>query len=217
MSISVPRLRSVFDGCMAVGAGVALAGLLDRKIVVESDRPPVRAFRTVPSIVVIGSLLVAIAGAGVVWRSHTQDRARRAVVAAAERDGDALGALAADSRRAQAAHRLPQFDHTDLDRARDLVTMLGQRAPQVESELRGRVGDALRTTRVAAHEADVIALLSAAEELNAAAEHRPASVAAVRERYEREIRPGDPTLEPWSDVMSGALLERGERAVAQLR
>jgi len=216
VSISVPRLRSVFDGCMAVGAGVALAGLIDRTSNVVSDRPSVRAIRKVPSVVAIGSLAVVIAAAGVVWRSNTQDRAARVVRAAAERDGAALGALAADYRSARSARRLPQFDHTDLDRTRDLVTTLGQRAPQVGSGLRGRVGDALRATRVAAHEADVIALLSAAEDLNAAAEHRPVSLDAVRRRYEREIRPGDPTLEPWDAVMSGDLLDRGERAVAQL-
>jgi hypothetical protein len=216
VSISVPRLRSVFDGCMAVGAGVALAWLIDRKTNVVSVRPPVRAFRAVPSVVAIASLVVVIAAGGVLWRSNTQDRARRAVRAAAARDGSALGALAADYRRAQAAQRLPQFDHTDLDRTKDLVTTLGQRAPQVESGWQGRVGDALRTTRVAAHEADVIALLSAAEDLNAAAEHRPVSLDAVRGRYQREVRPDDPTLEPWSQVMAGGLLARAERATAAL-
>jgi 4-amino-4-deoxy-L-arabinose transferase-like glycosyltransferase len=216
VSISVPRLRSAFDGCTAVGAGVALAWLLDRKIRVDVEALPVRAVRAVPSAVVLGGLLVAIAAAGLGWRASTQDRAGRAVRAAGARDASALDALATDYRAAQTANAPPRFAAADLDRARDLMTVLGQRAPQVESGLRSRVGDALRAARVASHQTDVVALLSAAEVIRAASEERAPSLDRVRTRYEREVLPGDPTLEDWDVVMSGTALERAQRAAAAL-
>jgi 4-amino-4-deoxy-L-arabinose transferase-like glycosyltransferase len=215
VSISVPRLRSIFDGCVALGAGVALAWLIDRKVTVDRSPPARRPLRVVPSVIALAAVAVVIAAAGFLWRSNTQTRAARAVHAAAARDAGSLGVLASAARTAR-HDQLPRFEETDLEQARDLTATLGQRAPQVASKLKPRVVDALRATRVASHETDVIALLSAAEEIRADADHRQASVDAVRERYERDIRPSDSTLEGWDVVMSGGSLERAQRAVAAL-
>jgi len=83
--------------------------------------------------------------------------------------------------------------------------------------LHDHVVDALRAVRTASHESDVIGLLSAAEAFRAAREDRPESLAAVRTRYEQEVRPSDPTLGSWDDVFSGASMARAQHAVDELR
>jgi hypothetical protein len=79
------------------------------------------------------------------------------------------------------------------------------------------VTDALRAVRVVSHEANVVSLLSAAEFIDATTEHRPPARDAVRTRYEREIRPDDPTLEPWHEVLGGSSLRRARLALEHLR
>ena len=88
------------------------------------------------------------------------------------------------------------------------MTVLGDRAPQVAIGERTAVVDALRDTRVASHEADVIALLSATEYIDAGAQQRRPSLAAVQHRYDEALRPADPTLEPWDTATSPDALTR---------
>jgi hypothetical protein len=215
-TIAVPRLRSVFDACMAVGAGLALAWVIDRKLVVI-DRPPARrplhALRSLCAVVLVAAV---VAAAALVWQANTHRHARRDVAAAVATDGPAIGALRAQYRASRSANEPPQLLKADLNRLRDLMTVLGDRAPQVASNLRAPVADALRAVRVASHESDVIALLSAGEYLGAAAKHRAPSVDPVRTRYEREIRPGDPSLEPWDTVTTGRSLQRAQAEVGAL-
>jgi len=216
-TIAVPRLRSVFDACVAVGAGVALAWLLDRKADVSDAAPKARPLRGLRSAGILALAAVVVAATGLAWQARTHTRARRAVGAAVARDASALDALDAQYRASRSANEPPQLAKVDLDRVRDLMTVLGDRAPQVASAVRPRVADALRAVRVASHEADVVGLLSAGEYLAAAAKHRTPSVEAVRTRYERQIRSSDPTLEPWDSVTAGRSLLRSESAVDALR
>ena len=215
-TIAVPRLRSVFDACMAVGAGVALAWLIDRKPVVNDRTPTARSLHGLRSVCAVIVVAVIVATAALVWRADTHRHARRDVAAALARDAPAISALNAQYRASSSANQPPQLLQADLARVRDLMTVLGDRAPQVASNLRAPVVDALRAVRVASHESDVIALLSAGEYLGAAAQHRTPSVDPVRTRYEREIRPSDPTLEPWGTVTSGRSLLRAQSAVEAL-
>ena len=128
------------------------------------------------------------------------------------RDAAAIDAFARAYRTGVGTGEPPRLLRVDIDRGHALVTVLGNGAPQVASSLHAPVVAALRAVRVASHEADVIGLLGVGEYLDATAKHRTPSLAAVRTRYEREVRPPDPTLEPWNDVMSGATLRRA-RAV----
>jgi hypothetical protein len=215
-SISVPRLRSVFDGCVAVGAGITLAWAIGGKTAVDARPPTVRPLRAVPSAVMLGVIAVVVATMAFAWRSDTHRQARGAVETAVARDTSAIDALIGQYRAGRTAREPPRLVQTDLDRVQDLTTVLGNRAPQVAGDLRPAVVDGLRAIRVASHEANVISLLSAAEFIDAAAEHRPASRAAVRTRYEREIRPGDPSLEPWEKVLSARALVHARSALRAL-
>jgi len=172
----------------------------------------VRPLRTARSALVLGLLAVVVVAALPVWQNQTRPRAKRAVEAAATRDQPAFAGLDAAYRAADSTHRPPQLDQTDLDRIQDLLTVLGDRAPQTDGALHDRVVDALRAVRTVSHEADVIGLLSAGEVIASARAHRPASLAAVRERYEREVQPGDATLEPWDDVLGGRAIRRAQNA-----
>ena len=133
------------------------------------------------------------------------------------RDAPAIDALDAHYRARASSTEPPRLVQRDLDRIQDLTAVLGNRAPQVAGGLRPSVIDALRSVRVASHEANVISLLSAAEFIHATTEHRPPSRDAVRTRYEREIRPDDPTLEPWDEVLGGRSLRRARLALEELR
>jgi 4-amino-4-deoxy-L-arabinose transferase-like glycosyltransferase len=216
-SISVPRLRSVFDGCVALGAGLTLAWAIDRNMKV-CDRPPtVRPLRAVPSAIILALIAVVVVTTAFAWRSGTHRQARRAVEIAVARDESAIDALIEQYRARVPAKEPPRLVQRDLDRIQDLTAVLGNRAPQVAGGLRPGVTDALRAVRVASHEANVISLLSAAEFLHATTEHRSPSRDAVRTRYEREIRPDDPTLESWNEVLSGRPLQRARLAVGELR
>ncbi len=216
-SISVPRLRSVFDACMAVGAGVTLAWAMDRATDVDRQSPPKRAVNVAWSAAVLGVLAVVALASVPVWRAQARPRAKHAVFAAATRDASALGGLAAAYRTSRSSDRLPQLTKGDVDRVHDLLGVLGDRAPETDGALHMHVVDALRAVRTVSHEADVIGLLSAGEAITAAREHRPASFDAVRVRYEHEIRPNDATLEPWDEVLSGAAIVRAQQAVDAVR
>jgi hypothetical protein len=216
LSISVPRLRSLFDACVALGAGIALAWAIDRHTKVDSGPPKVRPVRAVRSAIILGVAATVIATTGFVWRADTHRAARRAVEAAIARDGTAITAVIGQYRDRHSANEPPRLDQNDIDRVRDLTVVLGNRTPQLAGDLRPRVADALRAVRVASHEANVMALLSAGEYLDAAAKHRLPSRATMRTRYERQVRPGDPSLEPWSDVMSGASLRHARTALENI-
>jgi 4-amino-4-deoxy-L-arabinose transferase-like glycosyltransferase len=217
VSISVPRLRSVFDACMAIGAGVTLAWLGDRATEVSRAVPPRRPVNVARSAAVLGVLVVVAAAALPLWQRHTRPRARRAVEAAADRDVTTIADLATAYRTSRATNRLPDLPQAELDRVHDVLAVLGDRAPQTDGALHDHVVDALRAVRTASHESDVIGLLSAAEAFRAAREDRPESLAAVRTRYEQEVRPSDPTLGSWDDVFSGASMARAQHAVDELR
>ena len=217
VSISVPRLRSVFDACMAIGAGVTIAWVTDRATAVDREPPRTRPVNVVWSAVVLGVLALVVLASVPIWRNQTRPRAQRAVEAAAARDERAIGGLYDAYRTSRSADRLPQLDQADLDHLHDLLAVLGDRAPQIDGALHTRVVEALRAVRTASHEADVIGLLSAGEAIAAAREHRPASLDAVRERYERDVRSSDATLEPWDEVLSGAPIARVQAAIAELR
>jgi 4-amino-4-deoxy-L-arabinose transferase-like glycosyltransferase len=215
-SISVPRLRSVFDGCVAVGAGITLGWVIGRNRAVDDRPPKVRPLRAVPSGIILGVVAVVVATTAFAWRSDTHRQARRSVETAVERDTSAIDALIRQYHAGRSASEPPRLVQKDLDRIQDLTTVLGNRAPQVATALRAKVAGGLRAIRIASHEANVISLLSAAEYIDAAAEHRPASRDAVRTRYEREIRSGDPTLEPWEVVLSGRSLVHARSALRAL-
>lgn len=217
VSISVPRLRSIFDGCLAIGAGIALAWAIDRNTNLNDRLPRARPLRALRSATTLGFIAVVIATSALVWRADTHRRARRAVETAVTRDAPSVNALASQLRAYRFASAPPRLLERDLVRVRDLMTVLGQRAPQVDSELRPYVTDSLLAIRVATHEAEVISLLSIGEYLDAAAKQRTASLNNVRKRYEHEIRPGDPTLEPWDRALSGGALRRARSSLNELR
>jgi hypothetical protein len=164
------------------------------------------------SVVVLGVLALVVAASLPVWRSQTRPRAKHAVEAAAARDDAGLAGLLAAYDATKSTHRPPQFDQADRDQLHELLGVLGDRAPQTDGALHTHVVDALRALRTVSHEGDVIGLLSAGEEIAASRAHRPASLAAVRERYERDVRSTDATLEPWDEVLSGASIRRAQKA-----
>ncbi|MDQ1519367.1 MAG: hypothetical protein QOI55_440, partial [Actinomycetota bacterium] len=201
VSIAVPRLRSVFDACAAVGAGVAIAWLIGRRLPYGNEPPQVRALRGRASIVIIAVTALSIGAGALTWRHVTEHHARQSVANVLARDTDAVDVIAreiADDVRAQRPLRL---DQGEVDRLRELVRVLGVRAPEVSAGLRRPVGDALRVARVATQEVYAVGLLSAGEYLHPAT--GTPSLDRVRNRYEREVRPANPTLRPWFDVVSG--------------
>jgi 4-amino-4-deoxy-L-arabinose transferase-like glycosyltransferase len=215
-SISVPRLRSIFDGCIALGAGLTLAWAIDRDTKVSDGPPEVRRLRALRSAIILAVIAALVTTSALVWRADTRRLARRAVADAVARDAPAIDALVEQYHARVSSTDPPRLVQADLDRIQDLATVLGNRAPQVAPDLRPSVADALRAVRVASHEANVISLLSAAEFLDADAEHRPPSRDAVRTRYEREIRPDDPSLEPWDEASAGSSLRRARPALDEL-
>jgi hypothetical protein len=216
LSISVPRLRSIFDGCVAIGAGLALAWVIDRNAKVDDRPPKVRPFRALPSAMILGLVAVVVAATALVWQADTHRQARRAIETAVAQDHSAIDALVAQYHARRSPNEPPRLVQKDLDIVQDLTTVLGNRTPQLGSDQRPRGADALRAIRIASHEARVISLLSAAEYLDATAKHRPPSRDTVRTRYEHEIRPDDRTLEPWDEVISGRSLLHARSALDEL-
>jgi hypothetical protein len=172
--------------------------------------------RVVRSALILGLVATVLATTGFVWEADTHRAARRAVEAAIARDGPAITAVVGQYQDRHSANEPPRLDQKGIDLIRDLTTVLGNRTPQLATDLRPRVADALRAVRVASHEANVMVLLSAREYLDAAAMHRPPSRDIMRTRYEREVRPGDPSLEPWDEVVSGTSLRQTRAALERI-
>ncbi len=201
VSIAVPRLRSVFDACAAVGAGVAIAWLIDRRLPYGNEPPQVRALRGRASMVIIAVTALSIGAGALTWRHVTEHHARRSVANVLARDTDAVDVIAREIADDVRARRPMRLDQGEVDRLRELVRVLGVRAPEVSAGLRRPVGDALRVARVATQEVYAVGLLSAGEYLHPAT--GTPSLDRVRDRYEREVRRANPTLRPWFDVVSG--------------
>ncbi len=214
-SIAVPRLRSVFDASAAVGAGVAIAWLLDRRTEPNSESPRERAMRGRASfiILVVAALVVGIGA--LAWRHQTEQHARQSLVHTLAHTGDAADVVARELSDSVQAQEPPRLSQPDLDRLHELVRVLGVRAPEVSSGLRGRVADTLRLARVAERETYVLGILSAGEYLNPAS--GTPSLDHVRERYENEVRPTDPALRPWDDAASGRDLHELQLRMEDLR
>jgi 4-amino-4-deoxy-L-arabinose transferase-like glycosyltransferase len=216
VSIAVPRLRSIFDASLAIGAGIALSWLFDRRATVDARPPTTRTMRLRHNAIALGMIGLALVVGALVWRADTHRQARSALVSALARDDTAIESLTREYHQGEAADQPPQLQRGDLNRVRDLMTVLGDRAPQVPRSLRTSVGQALRSVRVVSHEADVIGLLSVGEELRASADKQKPSLNAVRKRYEDQIRPGDPTLESWRAVTTGHTLTLASSALRNL-
>jgi hypothetical protein len=216
-SIAVPRLRSLFDASVALAAGVALASFPKLRMDVSERAPERRPVRVARSVVVVASCAVIGVVGAVLWRSNTQRAARTSELSAVARDGFAIGDIQAQYRLALAQNAPPRIDQKDLDATRDLLSVLGDRAPKVATRFRPQAASALRTVRVAAQEADVVSLLSIAEYLDAARTHRTPSLEHVQHRYEREVQAVNPALEPWSIALSGRSLTASQQAIDRLR
>jgi 4-amino-4-deoxy-L-arabinose transferase-like glycosyltransferase len=215
LSIAVPRLRSIFDGCVAVGAGLALAWLIDRRVEVFDQKPEARRLDVRRSAAVIVPLVVVLAAGALVWQAQTRRNARNAVSAAVARDGSAIDAILTQLDAGAAKREPPTLEQPDLARAQDLVDVLGSRAPQVPPSERARVVAALRAALVAVHEVDVVGLIGVAESLHPT-QHQQSLIDRVRQRYETQARPADPTLEPWDAVASGRSFGRVRAALQAL-
>ena len=216
-SIAAPRLRSLFDASVALGAGVAVALLSKRRAEVAVRAPEQRPLRVFRSVVVLVSCVAIVVVAAGVWRSHAQRAARSSELAAVTRDGFAIGDIRAQYRLALERHEPPRIEQKDLDAARDLLAVVGDRAPKVASRFRPQVASALRTVRVAVQEADVVSLLSIAEYLDAARTQRTPSLEHVQRRYEHEVQAVNPALDPWDAVLSGRSLAASRQAIEDLR
>jgi 4-amino-4-deoxy-L-arabinose transferase-like glycosyltransferase len=221
LSISVPRLRSVFDAVMAVGVGLLAASWStsrdDPASETDATRVVVRDPHPLRTLGVLALVLVLVAGGGLVWKRHTERAADAAARAAVARDAGAIDAVGRALAVARAQGAPPAFARADLDRLDDLVVALGTAAPEASAAWRTRIARALVATRIVTHETHVIGLLSAGEDLAAAAQHRRPTLARVARRYERDVRPHDPPLHPFDLVARGVLVDQAAAALGALR
>jgi hypothetical protein len=213
VSVAAPRLRAPLDAAAAIGCGVAIAWLLERRTLVSVTNPPLRPARLLLVLGACAGLLVMLSIVGVLWRDHARHDARAAVLAAISRDGT-VDSMRFDS--SEARNRLPVISRADVSRLRDLSTQL----LDAEPKLTGRIRDEVRTsgvaTRTALRAVDALGLLSAAEAIEADRTGQPASLAHVRLRYD-DVRQHDPSFPSWSAVMSGETTGAAQRAIEHLR
>jgi 4-amino-4-deoxy-L-arabinose transferase-like glycosyltransferase len=221
LSISVPRLRSVFDAVMAVGVGLLVASSTAHRDEPDSASRPSRVVARDPhpltTLGVLALVLALVAGGGLVWKRRTERTADAAARAAVARDASAVAAVGRALAFARAHGVPPSFTQADLARLDDLVVTLGTAAPEASVTWRARIAHALVATRIVTHETHVVGELSAAEVFAAAAQHRRPTLGRVASRYEREVRPHDPPLHPFDLVSRGVLVEQATAALAALQ
>jgi 4-amino-4-deoxy-L-arabinose transferase-like glycosyltransferase len=210
-SIAVPRLRSVFDACTAIGAGIAIARLTKGDNESFSGAPPRRDVRMVASALALTTVFAATAVGGVQWRAHMRARARQMIVAAIARDSTAFDSL----RPATVAARSepPRYEAAAVSRLRDLAQVLLGCTPDAPPALHAEVASAARSVRLASREVDVIGLLSADQYLHP---KTVPSIVVVRDNYLHRVRPADPALPPWPRVISGSTIDDANASVVAL-
>jgi 4-amino-4-deoxy-L-arabinose transferase-like glycosyltransferase len=212
-SIAVPRLRSLFDACTAVGAAVVLTQLFPgAHRAGSSDAPPRRPLRTRASVLVLVAVFAVVAVGGFQWRGHMRSRSRRLVVEAIARDAGALPQLRNETLAAGDAP--PRYAAEPSDQLRDLAQVLTGAAAAAPPSVHAQFAVAQRAVRLAARQLDVVALLSAAQYVHPTGP-RP-SLAAVREFYEAKVLPDDASMPLWAAVISGSTFEDARTAVASL-
>jgi hypothetical protein len=215
-SIAVPRLRSIFDACAAIGAGVAIASLTSRASAGAVQRPPAPPLNVRRNVALVLVLAVALVLVAMPWKDHVQDHARVALSGALRDDSSAIDALAVQLDGAKQSAAAPELSAADIARLRNLLAVVGSHAAETSGGTHEQVVALLRPLRAAYHEIDVISLLSAGEAFAAADAQRPASRLNVERRYDDEIRPGDPTLPTWDIASSGASLRDLDPLVREL-
>ena len=209
--IAVPRLRSVFDACMAIGAGIVIARLTKGDDESSSGAQPRREVRTVASALVLTTVFAAIAVGGFQWRGHMRTRARHTIVAAIARDTAAIDSLRAATVAARTEP--PRYEPAAVIRLRDLAQVLVGCTPDAPPALHTKVAAAARAVRLASRQVDVIGLLSAAQYLHP---NPVPSLVAVRDFYVHRVRPNDPALPSWPIATSGSTLDDATASVVAL-
>jgi hypothetical protein len=212
-TVSVPRLRAPFDVACVVGAGVLAATVAGDRVVPHLPTRRAAPLRALLAIVVASG--VVLGAAGFAWRAATHDDARREVRAALARDAGAF-ATTLDSYPLRSTGRPTHLDDGAIAAVARVTGALVANAALVPGSIARDVERATRAARAAAHELDVVALLTAGEHLLAAQEDRAPSAARVRDRYEHGVRPDDPALAPWTRAAAGASLHDAADALAAL-
>jgi 4-amino-4-deoxy-L-arabinose transferase-like glycosyltransferase len=207
-SIAVPRLRSLFDAPVAIGAGVFAAWLLEHRPRYDRDAVERRPVRVRATALVLAAVVVAVGLGAVLYRERAHDDAN-----------DQIASVLANSERAfdlpvvGESGPPPEDDDVALAQLRALTSTLFGRTPSAPPGIQAEVRAAASATRRALRTADVVGLLSASELLRP--ETGTPSVANVRRRYE-ELRAADNGLVPWGDVVGGRTVDDARRAVRAL-
>ena len=221
-SVAVPRLRSLFDACTAVGAGIAIACVTARREAHppeadrDADAPPKRPVRVAASAVALATAFAVTATGGLLWQDHMRSRARHLTFAALGRDTDALAVLrrTTTGTTTGATTAPPDYPRAATLELQDLARVLLGCTPDAPPSAHAQMVAAARAVRLAQHQVDVVGLLSAGELLHPAG--RTPSIAVVRDVYETRVRPFDASLPAWNAVASESTLTDAQRALAAL-
>jgi hypothetical protein len=212
VSVAVPRLRSLFDVAMAIGCGVGIAWLVERRPQISRDDVRRRAIGVRQSVIALATCALLVVAGSVVWRGHAQRESRDAIRTVVARDADVFDQIPTfgDGGPNEAP---PQFDSETLDRLDDLAGTLVSRTPSTPSDIRASVADAANKTRYASRTVEVLGLLSAGESLRT--DGRPPTLDSMRRRYV-DVQSRDAGLPDWETVLERTYLDDAERAVRQL-
>ncbi|MFL6241616.1 MAG: ArnT family glycosyltransferase [Acidimicrobiia bacterium] len=219
-TIAVPRLRAPFDLAAAIGAGVLVAQLHDRR---ARDSEPEASTsggtrgaswsRRMRILVTLATVVGVVAAAGGVAfaRNRVDANAQSQLEHKLVREGPAVQRLAAVDAGSLASGG-PAPSEADYAQAQAVADRLWLLSPRLAGGLRSETRDAARTLDEALFELKVLDLVTSGNRGTAPA----AALDASRATYETEARPANKRLPAWDVVSANPVMRRAARDLDRL-
>ena len=221
-TIAVPRLRAPFDLAAAIGAGVLVAQLHDRR---ARDSEPEASTsvgtrgaswsRRMRIVVTLATLVgVVVAAGGVAFaRNRVETNAESQLEQKLVRDGRAVQRLAAvDADSLVGGGAVPS--KADYARAQAVADRLWLLSPRLAGGLRSETRDSARTLDDALFELKVLDLVTSGN--RDPATPPTAALDASRATYDGEARPANHRLPGWDTISTNSAMRRAARDLARL-
>jgi 4-amino-4-deoxy-L-arabinose transferase-like glycosyltransferase len=210
-TIAVPRLRVPLDLAAAIGAGVLIAELTERRVpereasAPHSDRARwSRRTRILVALATVAGVVVAAGGVAFA-RDRVEDNARSQLERTIDRDGPAVQRLAALDADALVGGA-PAPTSAEYREAEGVADRLWLLAPRVGGAARTQAREAARTLDEAILELKVLDLVTSGNRNPGMSP--AAAIDASRVTYETKARPGNRRLPDWDTISTNPKMRR---------
>jgi 4-amino-4-deoxy-L-arabinose transferase-like glycosyltransferase len=219
--IAVPRLRAPLDLAAAIGVGLLVTQLLERRVPVAAT--PARQSggswsRRTRILVTVGVIICVIVAAGgtALARNRVDDNARSQLHSTLETDGQGVQRLAEFDAATLVDGTAPTPSTADFERAQTVADRLWMLSPRLAGGLRSDGRDAARALDQAILELRVLEFVTGGNRAPPVATTPAHALDSARGFYETWVRRTNDQLPDWDTISANATMRRVARDLERL-